>query len=132
MTRLVDKNNNKYYLYGYFSWVHVLKNNEIYLYETVEGDIIPVTQVEHEPTFINEHIDLTYIGKINKFIKMIDEKTFYDTMLINVSLPKKPTEAWIYLITCLINKTSRKLFYPTFQESKILIFSKMLDEFMSL
>jgi len=132
MTKLEIKNNNNYYLYGYFSWVQAGKQHEVYLYETDEGDIIPVTQVEYVETITNEKIDLTYVGKINKFIRIIDEKTFYDTMLVNVGLTSSQNalDAWIYFITCLINKTSKKLLYPSYYESKTVISSRMLEEFM--
>ncbi len=132
MTKILVKKNNIYYLHGYFSWVQARKQHEVYLYETDEGDIIPVTQVEYVETITNEKIDLTYVGKINKFIKIIDEKTFYDTMLVNIGLTSSQNaiDAWIYFITCLINKTSRKLFYPSYYESKVLVTSKMLEEFM--
>ncbi len=133
MTRTLSKiKNNNYCLYGYFSWVHVKENHEIYLYESVEGDIIPVTQVEHQSTITNDSIELAYIGRIHKFIKIVNEQTFYQMMLYEVGLSTNPIDAWIYLIMCLINKTTLKTVYPSYYGSELVINSRIFEEHMIL
>ncbi len=118
---------------GYFSWNQALEYGKIYLYKSINGDIIPVTEIENcfekdNNKIDNNEIDTKQIDKIsfNKigfdkctitlvtdYVKTVTAETLFINMLeANLSLPEYPIDAWKYLISNLIYNSQLYNLYP--------------------